>query len=257
MDILYKENAYIKSIIIILTKFLPFRGLELIENDTITNAIVTAYNNEDDIPRTKELIEFNDMALNLIKNTGFFQINAKNQSPRGARDLVTILILSNDDYGDLKKNKTLKKNIDLLDKDGYLDELIIITDKSQFNKKSFIDCIIELKQNEVYRDYSGECARYNAYPSIFFRCDIPNVVTIYPHRIISDQEIERELNSEYILKSNIPTIYDYEPIIIWLGGRCGEVVEIIRNSITIESVYYRLIKSEIYKPEKVLAKLKK
>jgi DNA-directed RNA polymerase subunit H len=259
MDILYKENPYINSINTILTKFLPFRKLVLVENDHIKNSIVDAYNidnNDDDdcdiITKPKELIEFNDMALNLIKNNGFIQITAKNLAPRNSRDVVYILILSNEDNGDIKKNKILKKNIDMIDKYDVLDELIIITDEIQFAKKSFIDCIMALKQNE-----SKNTAMYNAYPSKFFRCDIPNIVNIYLHRILSDEEIIKELSSEYIATANIPTIYTYDPIIVWIGGRPGDVVEIIRNSQTIESVYYRYIKHEIYKPEKVVAKLKR
>jgi len=259
IDILYKENPYINSINIILTKFLPFRKLKLIENEYVKNTIVGEYNNEENnMIRSRELIEFNDMALNLIKNNGYFKIDAENLTPRGSRSLVCILILSNDDNGDIKKNKILKKNIDTIDKHNLLDELIIITDEIQFGKKSFIDCILSLKQNESHKNISsGEKALYNAYPSKFFRCDIPNIVNIYSHRIISNAEFTKELTSEYISKLNIPTIYTYDPIIVWLGGRPGNIIEIIRNSQTIESVYYRYIKHEIYKPEKVVAKLKK
>ena len=256
MDIVYKENPHINSINIILTKFLPFRKLLLVENEHVKKSIVDAYNidndEDNDIAKPKELIEFNDMALNLIKNNGYIQITAENSVPRGSRNIVYILILSNDDNGDIKKNKILKKNIDTIDKYDVLDELIIIADEIQFGKKSFIDCIIGLKQNE-----SKKTAIYNAYPSKFFRCDIPNIVNIYYHRIISDEEIIKELSSEYISIANIPTIYTYDPIIVWIGGRPGNVVEIIRNSQTIESVYYRYVKHEIYKPEKVVAKLKR
>jgi DNA-directed RNA polymerase subunit H (RpoH/RPB5) len=261
MDILYKENPYINSINIILTKFLPFRKLTLIENEHIKKSIVDAYNidndEDNDIPKPKELIEFNDMALNLIKNNGYIQITAENSVPRGARNIVYILILSNDDNGDIKKNKILKKNIDTIDKYDLLDELIIITDEIQFGKKAFIDCIVGLKQNESKNFGSMGSAIYNAYPSKFFRCDIPNIVNIYSHRIISDEEIIKELASEYISIANIPTIYTYDPIIVWIGGRPDDVVEIIRNSQTIESVYYRYVKYEIYKPEKIIAKLKR
>jgi DNA-directed RNA polymerase subunit H len=256
MDIVYKENPHINSINIILTKFLPFRKLILVENEHVKKSIVDAYNvdndEDSDIAKPKELIEFNDMALNLIKNNGYIQITAENSVPRGSRNIVYILILSNDDNGDIKKNKILKKNIDTIDKYDVLDELIIITDEIQFGKKSFIDCIISLKQNE-----SKNTAIYNAYPSKFFRCDIPNIVNIYSHRIISDEEIIKELSSEYISIANIPTIYTYDPIIVWIGGRPGNVIEIIRNSQTIESAYYRYVKHEIYKPEKVVAKLRR
>jgi len=243
------KNIYNAIVETILTKFLPYRKLSLIENDDITNEIINEMVSEN---KSKKLSDFYDMVTNNIKNAGYIQINAMRESPRGERNIVIFLILSNDDkIGDIKKNKNLKKIIDnySLPKENNLDEFIIITEKMQFLKKAFIDTIKELKKNEIPKDFNGEMAIFNAYPSINFLFDVPNHCMVPKHRIMTEDEIQSELFSEYIKKNDIYTIYEFDPPIIWLGGKEGQIVEIIRQSITsLEASVYRLIKSEIYKP---------
>ena len=148
---------------------------------------------------------------------------------------------------------SIKKIIDTLsvDKDNNLDELILIAEKAQFSKSAFIKIIVELKKNEILRDFNGERAIYNAYPYHNFIIDIPNHIMVPSHRIMTEEEIQKELYTEYIKKGDIYTIYEYDPPIIWLGGRDGQIIEIIRKSITsLEAPVYRLIKAELYKPDK-------
>jgi len=232
--------------------------LDLIESDDINNLIINDMNILSDSlvdllsdsPHSKKLSSFHDMITNNIKNAGYIQINTRRVNPRGDRYLVTFLILSNDDkLGDMKKNKNIKKIIDTSLASSELDEIIIIAEKMQFNKKPFIDTIQEFKRNEKSKDFDGERPIFNAYPSINFLFDLPNHCMVPKHRIMTDEEIQSELFSEYIKKNDIYTIYEFDPPIVWLGGRDGQVVEIIRQSIsTLEAPVYRLIKAEIYKP---------
>lgn len=254
----FNKNIYNAVVEIILTKFINYRKLDLIESEDINNLIIndmnilsdSLSNSLPDSPYSKKLSSFHDMITNNIKNAGYIQINTRRKNPRGSRDLVTFLVLSNDDkLGDMKKNKNIKKIIDTSLISSELDEIIIIAEKMQFNKKPFIDTIQEFKRNEKSKDFDGERPIFNAYPSINFLFDLPNHCMVPKHRIMTDAEIQSELFSEYIKKNDIYTIYEFDPPIVWLGGRDGQVVEIIRQSIsTLEAPVYRLIKAEIYKP---------
>lgn len=243
----FKKNVHNTIVKILLTNFLPYRKLTLIDSADINSSIIEEFNSN---PQSKKIGDFNDMIINNIKNAGFVQINALREIPRGARNLVVFLILS-DDEEKKKKNKNIKKIIDTyaLDKDNNLDEFIIITEKSEFLKSTFIKLMVELKSNEGFRDFSGEKAIYNAYPYHNFLVDIPNHISVPNHRIMEEQEIQDNLFSEYIKKTDIYTIYEYDPPIVWLGGRDGQVVEVIRlSSSSLEAPVYRLIKAELYKP---------
>jgi len=209
----FNKNIYNAIVEIILTKFISYRKLVLIENEDIDHSIIHEMNREfeaaSDIEGrstftestlpSKKLSSFHDMITNNIKNAGFIQINTRRETPRGSRHIVTFLVLSNDDkLGDIKKNKTIKKNIDTALANAETDEIIIIAEKMQFNKKPFIDTIQEYKRHEKSRDFEGECPIFNAYPSINFLFDLPNHCMIPTHRIMTEEEIQSEIFSEYI-----------------------------------------------------------
>jgi DNA-directed RNA polymerase subunit H (RpoH/RPB5) len=252
----FNKNIYNTIVETILTKFINYRKLTLIENEDINNSIIDEMNRETveiaEIAETysKKLSSFHDIITNNIKNAGYIQINTKKEIPRGNRDIVVFLVLSNDDkLGDMKKNKNIKKIIDTALANESVDEIIIIAEKMHFNKKPFIDIVQEFKRHEKSKDFDGEKPIFNAYPSINFLFDLPNHCMVPKHRIMTDAEIQSELFSEYIKKNDIYTIYEFDPPIVWLGGREGQVVEVIRQSIsTLEAPVYRLIKAELYKP---------
>ena len=263
MSSYFKKNLHNTIVEILLTKFLPYRGLTLIDNANIDNSIIEEMqgveasqaaqtSQTEALSKSKKIGDFNDMIVNNIKNAGFIQIDAMRTVPRGERNLVVFLILSDDDEKK-KKNKNIKKIIDnyALDKDNNLDEFIIITEKSEFLKSAFIKLMTELKMNEIGKDFKGEKAIYNAYPYHNFLVDIPNHVSVPRHRIMEDREIQDNLFSEYIKANDIYTIYEFDPPIVWLGGRDGQIVEVIRlSSSSLEAPVYRLIKAELYKPER-------
>lgn len=269
MSSYFKKNVHNTIVEILLTKFLPYRELTLVDNANIDSSIIEEMREMQELqemqetqetqevgnkssPRSKKIGDFNDMVVNNIKNAGFIQIDAMRTVPRGERNLVVFLILSDDDEKK-KKNKNIKKIIDTytLDKDNNLDEFIIITEKSEFLKSAFIKLMTELKMNEISKDFKGEKAIYNAYPYHNFLVDIPNHISVPRHRIMQDQEIQDNLFSEYIKANDIYTIYEFDPPIVWLGGRDGQIVEVIRlSSSSLEAPVYRLIKAELYKPER-------
>lgn len=81
---------------------------------------------------------------------------------------------------------------------------------------------------------------------VFYEKDLKFNVTkhelVPKHRILQEEEKGQLLKNLRIQESQLPWIYTYDPVIKYLGGKRGEVVEILRKSETAgESLYYRLI----------------
>jgi len=244
----HREDIYTQALSIILVHFLKYRKLELIENTIITNNAVLNYENYicNEII-SKEMGNFNDCILNIIKSNGNLQIDSINtRNPRGERNIVSIIIVSAE-HTDFKKN--LKSLIHNINKENKLDECIIIIDKNQFDKKSFIDLILELKNGEIFKDYSGTMPIYNAYPIQLFQINLPQSICVSEHTILSKDEIDIEFNLERIRPKNIKPIFLYDPMVVWIGGKPDDVIQIIRHSHSaLKSVEFRLVKNGIYTP---------
>ena len=110
----HREDIYTQVLSTILVHFLKYRKLELIENSIINNSAVSNY--EEYIYNeviSKDLGDFNDCILNIIKSNGNLQIDSINtRNPRGDRNIVSMIIVSAD-HTDFKKNlKSLINNID-------------------------------------------------------------------------------------------------------------------------------------------------
>ena len=74
----YKKNIYNAVMETLLTKFINYRNLQLIETEDITNDIITEMNewnalldSEIGASSSKKLSNFYDMVTNNIKNVGF------------------------------------------------------------------------------------------------------------------------------------------------------------------------------------------
>ena len=244
----HREDIYTQVLSTILVHFLKCRKLELIENSIINNSAVSNY--EDYIYNevvSKEMGDFNDCILNIIKSNGNLQIDAINtRNPRGVRNIVSIIIVSAD-HTDFKKN--LKNLINNIDKENKLDECIIIIDKNQFDKKSFIDFILELKHGEIFKDIAGSMAIYNAYPIQIFQINVPQSICVSEHTILSEEEVARDFAPERLRHKNIKPIFLYDPMVIWIGGKPDDVIQIIRHSHSaLKSVEFRIVKNGIYTP---------
>lgn len=258
MDSLRKDNVYSRVVEIIIKHFIEYRELELINTDILTPKIIELYkevDNFEDDPESStniasvysEISDFNDLILNLIKNHGHIRIDARRLVPRGNRSIVSMLILLNDEGKD--KIANIQKMIDSINKENeVLDELIIIADESNFLKKNFKEILLPYKKKEVHNDHTGISAIYNAYPTIYFRFNLPKSSSVNHHSIMTKEEIKKELESEYINISQLPTIFEYDPNIVWIGARHGDVVKIMRLYGSSISVYYKLVKYDMYSP---------
>ena len=261
MDPLRKENVYAQVVKIIIKEFLESRKLELIYTDIITDNIVQLYKTLEQLEESEDvklsdseiatiysdIAEFNDVILNIIKNHGYIRIDARNLNPRGDRCIVSILVLLNDDGKD--KISNIQKIIESICKNNTtLDELIIITDEINFSKKNFKELILPYKKKEIPNDYTGIGAIYNAYPTIYFRFNVTKSSSVNSHRIMTKEDIKRELDCEYINISQLPIIFEYDPNIVWIGARNGDVEQIDRLYGSTISVYYKRVVYDMYSP---------
>lgn len=72
---------------------------------------------------------------------------------------------------------------------------------------------------------------------------VPNGPLCYPHRILSEVEVNRLLNEElYCNLVNLPKILQEDAQCVWIGAEVGDVVEITMCSdIASESIQYRVV----------------
>lgn len=208
------ENKIFKAVNILVTKFIPYRNLENVS------------------PPSK-----GDM-INRIRNLGYIEITTRRKKPRGKRDFLAFVITKADNTESIKViyEKYAKKN--------NLDELMLIVDEKFFDNRHAINKIKEYKLNEskIY-DPDGNKPYLTVRLINNFLFDIPNHHSVPEHTIVDDNEFERLAEWEHIEdKRNLQRIYEDDPPVVWLGGKVGQVVKIIRDSSTCgKSIAYRCI----------------
>ncbi len=66
---------------------------------------------------------------------------------------------------------------------------------------------------------------------------------VIPHRIMSEEEKEAVMKKYKMSSENIPAILTTDMMCRFVGGKVGDMVELIRNSETAgRSIYYRIVK---------------
>ena len=216
---------------IIINEFLPYRGFELINSNNLS---------DDDIISDMEKI-------------GFIRIDAINKkNPRGNRNKIVIVVLKSNDNTGLELKK-VKKIIDSIDNEDItklktLDELFVIVNKDFFERKNFNDIVKELfNRQKGNADLEGESAFYTVCPYHNFAFSVAKCNLIYPHEIMTKEEVSELLSKERITMRDLPTILTNDVAIIWAGARIGQVVRILRKSESaLESIYYRKVENAIH-----------
>lgn len=61
------------------------------------------------------------------------------------------------------------------------------------------------------------------------------------HRILSEEEKEALLKKYNVTLDKLPKILATDPVVIKLGARVGDVIEIERNFEGFKSLYYRVV----------------
>ena len=147
-------------------------------------------------------------------------------------NLVNILLLHNNtEYN--SKAVDFKKLINSIDKTG---KIIII---SKDNITTFI--------NKHINDLQIIKSNIDNYTYMHLSIIIPEHISCVPHRILPIEEEEELLNSVlYVDKKNLQVICINDPMVIWIGGKVGNVIEIKRSSeITGECIAYRRVTNDL------------
>ena len=74
------------------------------------------------------------------------------------------------------------------------------------------------------------------------KIDIAGHWLVPEHRIMKNEEVEALLKEKHCNKEDLPKILDTDPMVLFLGAKAGDVLEIKRNSPTAGiSYYYRVV----------------
>lgn len=216
---------------IIIDEFFPNRGITMLNSNIYTD----------------------DEIISDMEKYGFVRIDGKSKN-RGQRDHIVFIIMKSNDNntgGNLELRK-VKRIIEMMDNDEVtksekLDELFIIVNKEYFGRKNFDDIVKELNNRQKGgMDPDGEKAFYSVFPYHNFAFSVPNCKILYPHILMSKEEVNELLQKERLNFRDLPSILTSDVNIIWNSGRPGQVVRIHRHSdSSLESIYYRRIESHI------------
>lgn len=200
------------------------------------------YRNLDILTDASETKVTKDMETN-----GYFRINATHTIPRGARKDVIILVLDeNKKYShNSPELKKLMGNLDTEEpyKNNTLDEVILVVADPFKSKKNLLDVVKMYQAREVRNsDPTGRSPFYNIiYYCNLQRC-IPEHVGVPKHELLTVEEMQELCDTQYKRPKEFSWIPSVDPQILWIGGRPGQMVRIIRDSdTTVRSVTYRFI----------------
>jgi DNA-directed RNA polymerase subunit H len=188
-----------------------------------------------------------DRIISDMEQFGYVRIDALRDTPRGKRDWVVVLVLSNTgrfanhipDFRSLLGGINSPSNT----MSERLDEIIVVAEEKFFTKKILMDVIRNMQSSQVGgADLDGKSPFYNVYHYYNFAHVVPENKSVQPHSIMSVEESKQFLAAEYLYRENLPTIFTTDAPIIWNGGREGQIVKITRDSQTAgTAIYYRRI----------------
>jgi DNA-directed RNA polymerase subunit H (RpoH/RPB5) len=195
-----------------------------------------------------------DEIISDMEKYGFVRIDGVNNNPRGLRNKIVFIIMkSNDNYsGNNLELRKVKKLIEMIDNDDItknktLDEFFLVVNKEYFGRKNFDDIVKDLYNKQKGGvDPEGEYPYYSIFPYHNFSFSVPKCKILFPHILMSKEEVNDLIQKERINFRDLPIILTNDINIIWNGGRPGQVVRIHRYSESaLESIYYRRIESHI------------
>lgn len=226
----YPAGCVIRTLI---EAFLPYRGLALAPRGLAAGGAPRAFTDDEVISDMEQFY--------------YVRLDALRAAPRGGRDWVVVLVLSaSGKYA--QHSPDLRKLLEGVEseraaKERRLDELIVVAEEDFFSKKNLTDVVRDAQARQVGgADPAGAMPFYNAYPYYVFACNLPEVRSIPPHRIMRDEEVDALLRQMLKALTDLPAITASDSPVVWLGGREGQVVEIARDSQTSGiSIYYRRV----------------
>jgi DNA-directed RNA polymerase subunit H (RpoH/RPB5) len=145
------------------------------------------------------------------------------------RDQVVVLVLS-ESHAAMTSLAALRALLTTVRQDRTatrLGEIIIIAEEAFFVKHSRDSS--DLAPLAAATE-SLPPVRLVAYPYYNFICVIPDHVAVSPHRIMSEEEVAELLAREYLTPASLPLIHSYDPPLVWLGARPGQIIQVDANS---------------------------
>ena len=107
---------------------------------------------------------------------------------------------------------------------------------SELTVSNFIEKVI-IGMRQEYPNLYAEFYNYNK-----FIVEIPKVASIPLHEFAQDDEVNELLSDYYKTKADFPKIKVYDPPVVWLGARPGDIIKIHRISETAgKAPGYRLV----------------
>ena len=172
-----------------------------------------------------------DDVLSEMTNSGYFRLDARRELPRGARDLVTVLVLSGDsrlshNVPDLRA--LLERTLDRASAER-LDELLVVADDQFFERRQLFELVrAQGAGNEPPPggDPAGLAAFFSVRPYCNFVTVVPDNAVVPRHRVLPPAEFA----ALRLARETLPVVFDSDPPVVWEGGRAGQVVEITRDS---------------------------
>lgn len=218
-----------------ITEFIPARKMSITDYMLAKNTIID-YTDDD------------KLAL-LISKFGYVRIDAIASVPRGSRDWILTIIIPKDSDMSTKPSKLRDVLSSIHNEDafktGRLYELNIVLDQSLISKNSLMN-IYSPYIATVGPDTEGSSPFYNIYPFSVFSMNILNSSSVGKYRIVQDDEISLQ-GIGFNNRSDLSIINSNDPPIIWIGGRDGQIVEIIYDSETAgTAVTYRRIEKPVF-----------
>ena len=222
----------------------PINIINIIINEFFPNRNITLISNR---------IFSDDEIIGDMEKYGFVRIDGISKNKRGNRDKIVFIILkSNDNYTNNIELKKIKKVVELIDtdestKNNTLNEFFMVINKEYFGRKNFDDIVKELyNRQKIGIDTDGEKPYYSIFPYHNFSFSVPKCKILFPHILMTKEEVSDLLQKERINFKDLPVILTNDVNIIWNGGRPGQVVRINRYSESaLESTYYRRIENHV------------
>ena len=223
----------INIINIIINEFFPTRGITIVNSKSFSD----------------------DEIIGDMERYGYVRIDGISKQSRGFRNRIVFIVMKSNDNnsngGNLELRK-IKKIIEIINNDDVtkndkLDEFFLIVNKEYFGRKNFDDIVKELyNKQKGGLDLEGELPYYSVLPYHNFSFSVPKCKILYPHILMSKEDVDELLQKERINFRDLPSILTSDVNIIWLGARVGQVVRIDRYSESaLESIYYRRVESHI------------
>lgn len=140
-----------------------------------------------------------------------------------------IILYPNTDYN--SKRPEFKKILNLVPY-THSDIMIITKDKIGKHMLKFIYKLNETSNSQ--KIYAHEYA--------LFKTIVPAYSLAPKYKILTQEEIEKELNTFHIQSTNLSRILENDPQMVWIGAKVGQIVKYqYLSEVTIESVGYSLV----------------